>query len=185
MAEQNSKRRVVVTGMGVVTPIGLNVEDFWQGLHEARNGVSELGGFPLEDLKILIAAQIKDFEPKEHLRHFKRDKIILHADRYSWFAAAAADLTAPHPKCATILERRKVIRFLLNRFFKTLLGLASFNSRLARIIIMGFALKRREAPFSAYKMFARMFKSGPSLGQNTNDSALLLKKDPFNSRAAH
>lgn len=91
MAEQNKKRRVVVTGMGVVTPIGLNVDDFWQGLREARVGVSELGGFPLEDLKILIAAQIKEFEPREHLRHFKRDKIIMHADRYSWFAAAAAD----------------------------------------------------------------------------------------------
>ena len=91
MAEKSGKRRVVVTGMGVVTPIGLNVEEFWQGLREARSGVSELEGFPLEDLKILIAAQIKNFEPKEHLRHFKRDKIILHADRYSWFAAAAAD----------------------------------------------------------------------------------------------
>jgi nodulation protein E len=91
MAEAKEKRRVVVTGMGVVTPIGLNVDAFWQGLREARVGVSELGGFPLDDLKILIAAQIKDFEPKEHLRHFKRDKIILHADRYSWFAAAAAD----------------------------------------------------------------------------------------------
>lgn len=91
MAEQSKKRRVVVTGLGAVTPIGLNVEDFWQGLKAAKSGVSELGGFPLEDLKILIAAQIKDFEPKEQLRHFKRDKIILHADRYSWFAAAAAD----------------------------------------------------------------------------------------------
>ena len=91
MAEAKEKRRVVVTGMGVVTPIGLNVDTFWQGLREARVGVSELGGFPLEDLKILIAAQIKDFDPKEQLRHFKRDKIIMHADRYSWFAAAAAD----------------------------------------------------------------------------------------------
>ena len=91
MAEAKEKRRVVVTGMGVVTPIGLNVDAFWEGLREARVGVSELGGFPLDDLKILIAAQIKDFEPKEHLRHFKRDKIIMHADRYSWFAAAAAD----------------------------------------------------------------------------------------------
>ena len=91
MAEQSQKRRVVVTGMGVVTPIGLNVADFWQGLHEARSGVSDVGGFPLEDLKILIAAQIKDFEPRDHLRGFKRDKIIMHADRYSWFAAAAAD----------------------------------------------------------------------------------------------
>src|SRR6056297_2008706 len=91
MSKANGKRRVVVTGMGVVTPIGLNVEDFWQGLHDAKSGVSELEGFPLDDLKILIAAQIKNFQPKEHLRHFKRDKIIMHADRYSWFAAAAAD----------------------------------------------------------------------------------------------
>ena len=45
----------------------------------------------LDDLKILIGAQIKDFDPKARLKHFKRDKIILHADRYSWFAAAAAD----------------------------------------------------------------------------------------------
>ena len=91
MAETKEKRRVVVTGMGVVTPIGLYVDDFWQSLRESRVGVSDLGGFPLDDLKILIAAQIKNFEPKEHLRHFSRDKIIMHADRYSWFAAAAAD----------------------------------------------------------------------------------------------
>ena len=54
-------------------------------------GVSELGGFPLEDLKILIAAQIKNFDPKARLKHFVRDKLVMHADRYSWFAAAAAD----------------------------------------------------------------------------------------------
>ena len=91
MADKQEKRRVVVTGMGVVTQIGLDVDAFWQGLRDARVGVSALEGFPLDDLKILIAAQIKDFDPKEHLRHFSRDKIILHADRYSWFAAAAAD----------------------------------------------------------------------------------------------
>jgi nodulation protein E len=77
--------------MGVVTPIGTTVADFWQSCKEARSGVGPLGGFPLEDLKILIAAQIKDFDHKARLKHFRRDKIILHADRYSWFAAAAAD----------------------------------------------------------------------------------------------
>ena len=60
-------------------------------MKESKCGVTELGGFPLEDLKILIAAQIKDFDPKARLKHFQRDKIVLHADRYSWFAAAAAD----------------------------------------------------------------------------------------------
>lgn len=81
----------MVTGLGVVTPIGQNVADFWAAMQESKCGVSELGGFPLEDLKILIAAQIKDFDHKARLKHFKRDKIIQHADRYSWFAAAAAD----------------------------------------------------------------------------------------------
>lgn len=89
--QPTAKRRVVVTGLGVVTPIGQNVADFWAAMQESKCGVSELGGFPLEDLKILIAAQIKDFDHKARLKHFKRDKIIQHADRYSWFAAAAAD----------------------------------------------------------------------------------------------
>jgi len=91
MAQKNGTRRVVVTGLGAVTPIGQTVPEFWDGIKAGRSGVSELGGFPLEDLKVLIAAQIKDFDHKARLRHFSRDKIILHADRFSWFAAAAAD----------------------------------------------------------------------------------------------
>jgi nodulation protein E len=91
MANANGARRVVVTGMGVVTPIGLNVPEFWASMQASKCGVSELGGFPLEDLKILIAAQIKNFDPKQRLKHFQRDKLVMHADRYSWFAAAAAD----------------------------------------------------------------------------------------------
>ncbi len=91
MAKASDARRVVVTGTGVITPIGLSVDDFWNSMKASKCGVSELGGFPLEDLKILIAAQIKDFDPKVRLKHFQRDKLIMHADRYSWFAAAAAD----------------------------------------------------------------------------------------------
>ena len=91
MAKANGERRVVVTGMGVVTPIGLTVPDFWASMKVGKCGVTPLGGFPLEDLKILIAAQIKDFDPKARLKHFVRDKLVMHADRYSWFAAAAAD----------------------------------------------------------------------------------------------
>lgn len=91
MSKTEGRRRVVVTGMGVVTPIGTTVDEFWTSIRAGKSGVSELGGFPLEDLKILIAAQIKDFDHKARLKHFKRDRIITLADRYSWFAAAAAD----------------------------------------------------------------------------------------------
>ena len=83
--------RVVVTGLGVVTPIGTTVPEFWAGCKRSQLGISPLDGFELGDLKILIGAQIRDFDPKVRLKHFQRDKIIMHADRYSWFAAAAAD----------------------------------------------------------------------------------------------
>ena len=91
MSNPTGRRRVVVTGLGVVSPVGTTVPEFWDSLKAGKSGVSELGGFPLEDLKILIAAQIKSFDHKARLKHFKRDRIITMADRYSWFAAAAAD----------------------------------------------------------------------------------------------
>jgi nodulation protein E len=94
MSEHRNGRRVVVTGMGAVTPIGTTVPEFWAGVKAGTCGVSKLEGLPEEDeqdLKIKIAAQIKGFDHKARLKHWKRDKIILHADRYSWFAAAAAD----------------------------------------------------------------------------------------------
>jgi nodulation protein E len=90
-AQQAARPRVVITGLGAVTSIGTTVPEFWAGMKEGKSGVGPLGGFPHEDLKILIAAQIRDFDPKARLKHFKRDKLIQHADRYSWFAAAAAD----------------------------------------------------------------------------------------------
>ena len=65
MAHASGTRRVVVTGLGAITAIGNNVDEMWASLHAGKSGVSALGGFPLEDLKILIGAQIKDFEPNE------------------------------------------------------------------------------------------------------------------------
>lgn len=91
MTQNGAARRVVVTGTGVVTSIGTTVADFWAGCREARVGVGPLSGFPLDDLKINIAAQIRDFDHKARLKGAKRDKIIVHADRYSWFAAAATE----------------------------------------------------------------------------------------------
>ncbi len=91
MSKSNEKRRVVVTGMGVVTPIGLTVPDFWTSIKSGTCGVTELDGIPEQDLKIKIAAQIKSVDHKARLRHWKRDKLVTMGDRYSWFAAMAAD----------------------------------------------------------------------------------------------
>lgn len=55
--------RVVITGMGVVTPIGLNVEDFWQALTEGRCGIAPIASFDASTLKVRLAAELKDFDP--------------------------------------------------------------------------------------------------------------------------
>lgn len=83
-------KRVVVTGMGAVTPIGQSVGDFWGSLRAGRCGVGPITTFPTEDLYITIAGEIKDFDAKARFKNLKREKVLPHADRYSQFAGAAA-----------------------------------------------------------------------------------------------
>ena len=59
-----SKRRVVVTGLGAVTPIGNNVEDFWAGIREGKVGIGPITKFDTTDYKVKIAAEVKDFMQK-------------------------------------------------------------------------------------------------------------------------
>ena len=87
MSHVNGGRRVVVTGMGVVTPIGLTVDSFWQAAIDGRSGVGPITNFALEDLYIHIAAEIKQFDPKARIKN----KLLQLAVRYSLFAGAAAD----------------------------------------------------------------------------------------------
>ena len=87
----SGSRRVVVTGTGVVSPIGNDVPTFWASLKEGRSGVGPLRDidFPeqyVRDLHIQIACQVKDFDPKARLKN----RLLLLADRYSHFAGAAA-----------------------------------------------------------------------------------------------
>ncbi|MCI8682853.1 MAG: beta-ketoacyl-ACP synthase II [Lachnospiraceae bacterium] len=60
-------RRVVVTGMGAVTPIGLNTEEFWEGLREGKTGFSEITQFDTTDFKVKVAASVKGFEGKNYM----------------------------------------------------------------------------------------------------------------------
>ena len=87
MSQVNGGRRVVITGMGVVTPIGLTVDSFWTAAKAGRSGVGPITNFALEDLYIHIAAEIKQFDPKARIKN----KLLQLADRYSLFAGAAAD----------------------------------------------------------------------------------------------
>ena len=61
------KRRVVVTGLGAITPIGNDVESFWSGIKAGHVGISEITRFDTTDYKVKIAAEVKDFNAKDHM----------------------------------------------------------------------------------------------------------------------
>src|SRR5688500_16951814 len=62
-----SQRRVVVTGVGMVTPLGHDAESTWSALLEGRSGVSFITEFSTEKLRSDIAAMVRDYDPKKHL----------------------------------------------------------------------------------------------------------------------
>ena len=70
----STSTRVVVTGLGVVIPIGTSVEEFWEACRVGKTGIGSLSGFPLDDLKITIGAQVRDFDPKKRLHGSRRDE---------------------------------------------------------------------------------------------------------------
>jgi 3-oxoacyl-[acyl-carrier-protein] synthase II len=59
-------RRVVITGMGALTPIGLNLKDYWNGLKTGESGAATITKFNAEKFKTTFACELKGFEPKEH-----------------------------------------------------------------------------------------------------------------------
>lgn len=61
------KRRVVVTGLGAVTPIGNDVESFWKAVKEGRCGIGQITRFDTADFKAKLAAEVKDFDPGKYL----------------------------------------------------------------------------------------------------------------------
>lgn len=80
------KRRVVVTGMGAITPIGNNVEEFWKSIMESKVGIGSITKFDTADYRVKIAAEVKGFEPKEYM-DFKAAKRM---EPFSQYAVAAA-----------------------------------------------------------------------------------------------
>lgn len=78
--------RVVVTGMGAITPLGNDVESFWSGLKEKRTGVAPISYFDTAEFKTKLAAEVKDFDPKKYMD----PKTARRMEAFSQYAVAAA-----------------------------------------------------------------------------------------------
>ena len=80
------KKRVVVTGMGVISPIGNTVEEFWQSLKEKRVGIGEITHYDASEDKVKLAAEVKNFDPKNYMD----PKSARRMELFSQYAVAAA-----------------------------------------------------------------------------------------------
>jgi 3-oxoacyl-[acyl-carrier-protein] synthase II len=87
MASTSTERRVVITGLGVVTPLGNSVDVFWENLIAGKTGVDKITAFDPTPFDTQIAAQVKDFDPAPA---FPSPKEIRRTDRYSQFGVYAA-----------------------------------------------------------------------------------------------
>jgi len=82
----NKGKRVVITGMSVVTSLGLSLDEFWKNLISGKSGVSRIDRFNVEKISSKIAAQIRNFNPEDYVSRKQAKRM----DRFSQFAAAAA-----------------------------------------------------------------------------------------------
>lgn len=79
-------RRVVITGMGAVTPVGCDVKTFWDSLINGKNGIDIVTRFDVTDFKAKLAAEIKDFDPLQYMEKSE----IRKSDKFVQYAIAAA-----------------------------------------------------------------------------------------------
>jgi 3-oxoacyl-[acyl-carrier-protein] synthase II len=82
------KRRVVVTGIGLVTPLGTSTEATWDGLVNGRSGVGRITRFDASDQAAQIAAEVKGFEPEKYFEA----KQVKNLDLFVQYAIAASEI---------------------------------------------------------------------------------------------
>ncbi|HVR88792.1 MAG TPA: beta-ketoacyl-ACP synthase II [Candidatus Limnocylindria bacterium] len=86
MQANSERRRVVVTGLGMITPLGSTVEKSWAGLKAGKSGIGPITRFDATDLETKIAGEVRDFDALEYMDR----KEIKRADRFAQFAVATA-----------------------------------------------------------------------------------------------
>ncbi len=141
----SENRRVVVTGMGAITPLGNNTADTWEGLKNGRNGIGPITSFDTEKYKAKLAAEVKGFDPKDYMEV----NDILRTDRYAQFAVAAASQAVDESRIEGYVdpERFAVI------FGTGIGGISTFETEFTKLLEKG---PRRVSPLFVPMMIGNM-----------------------------
>ncbi|APF20201.1 3-oxoacyl-(acyl-carrier-protein) synthase 2 [Caldithrix abyssi DSM 13497] len=131
------KRRVVITGMGVISPVGNNVKETWEALLSGKNGAAPITLFDTSDYETKFACEVKNYDP---LEHFDR-KELRRLDRFSQFAILAAEEALNDSGMELDKEDRDRIGVIVGSGIG---GMLSFEDEHTKLVTRG---PRRVSPF--------------------------------------
>ena len=141
-------KRVAVTGLGVISPVGNDVPTFWNALCSGTCGIGPITKFDATDYPVKLAAEVRDFDPKQYME--KLD--ILHSDVYTHFAMAAACQDLADSGIAGTLDAERVGVYIGSGIG----GIATFMTEHSKLLNRG---PRRVSPYFIPMMIPNMASS--------------------------
>lgn len=154
-------RRVVVTGMGVISPVGNNVQDFWDSLVAGKHGIGPITKFDTTDYKAKLAAEVKDFNPRDYM-----DKAeMLRTDPFAQFGiAAACQAVEDSGIIGTVAPERIGVYF-----GSGIGGIQTFTEEHNKLLTRG---PRRVSPYFVPMMIANMAAGSIAIRFNCKGAAM-------------
>ena len=141
-------KRVAVTGLGVISPVGNDVPKFWNALCSGTCGIGPITKFDATDYPVKLAAEVRDFDPRQYME--KLD--IMHSDVYTHFAMAAACQAVADSGIAGTLDAERVGVYIGSGIG----GIATFMTEHSKLLNRG---PRRVSPYFIPMMIPNMASS--------------------------
>ncbi|WP_409174447.1 beta-ketoacyl-ACP synthase II [Brevibacillus fortis] len=147
------KRRVVITGVGVVSPVGNDAQTFWNSLLEGKSGIDRVAAFDASDYPTQIAGEVKNFDPEQYME--KKD--IRRTDRFVQFGLAAAKMAVEDAKLEITPENAERVGVYIGSGIG---GLTTWEEQHSVLLEKG---PRRVSPFFIPMLIANMASGAVSI----------------------
>ncbi|QRG65541.1 beta-ketoacyl-ACP synthase II [Brevibacillus choshinensis] len=147
------KRRVVITGVGVISPVGNDAQTFWNSLLEGKSGIDRLTAFDATDYPTQIAGEVKDFNPELYMDK----KEVRRTDRFVQFGLAAAKMAVEDAKLEITAENAERVGVYIGSGIG---GLSTWEEQHTTLLEKG---PRRVSPFFIPMLIANMASGAVSI----------------------
>lgn len=154
-------RRVVVTGVGAVSPVGNDAETTWKNLVDGVCGIEEISAFDTSDLKVHIAGTVKDFDPTEYIE--KRD--VKKTDLYCQYAIAAAQQAVDDSKILGTVDENRLGVYIGA-------GIGGLNTFVENTVALHENGPRKVSPFFIPKMIGNIATGNVAIRFNAKGVSL-------------